>query len=101
MMSSFSSKLMAAVVMIFLLLGDFPATSASCRKSLWHVSETESGDILMKMVSGEEGSSECLNIKSNKIVSFRSLRGFSSPPPSPIKNRNKSTNVPAPPPSIL
>ncbi|KAK9995677.1 hypothetical protein SO802_020363 [Lithocarpus litseifolius] len=62
MMTSFSPKLMTAVV-ILLLVGDFPATSAGCRKSLWHVSETESRDDLMKMVPREEGSSECLNIK--------------------------------------
>ncbi|KAM3703963.1 hypothetical protein ACJW31_04G138000 [Castanea mollissima] len=100
MMTSFSPKLMTAVV-ILLLVGDFPATSAGCRKSLWHVSETQSRDGLMKMVPREEGSSECLNIKGKKIVFFRSLREFSSPPPSPMKNGRKSMNEPEPPPPIL
>ncbi|GMY14916.1 putative polyamine aminopropyl transferase [Fagus crenata] len=103
MMSSFPAKLMAAVLAIFLLVGDFSATSALLpyggRKSLWPVSDSRDGS--MKTVPIEEGSSEGLNINSKKIVSFRSLRVSLSPPPSPFKNPQKSWVVPAPPPQFL
>ncbi|KAK7855404.1 hypothetical protein CFP56_028289 [Quercus suber] len=101
-MRSFPSELISAVVAVLLLVGDFPATSAlpsyGRRKSLWHVSDSR--DDPMKTVL--ESSSEGLNISSSKkIVSFRSLRGFLSPPPSPLKAQPRSFHRLSPPPQII
>uniref|UniRef100_A0A7N2MMU5 Uncharacterized protein n=1 Tax=Quercus lobata TaxID=97700 RepID=A0A7N2MMU5_QUELO len=104
-MRSFPSKLISAVVAVLLLVGDFPATSAlpsyGGRKSLWHVSDSRDDPIKTVL---RESSSEGLNISSSKkIVSFRSLRGFLSPPPSPLKAQPRSFHMPSPspPPQII
>ncbi|KAL4634124.1 hypothetical protein ACB092_04G175300, partial [Castanea dentata] len=85
------------------VVGDFPATSAlpsyGGRKSLWHVSDSR--DDPMKKVL-RESNSEGLSISSSKnIVSFRSLRGFLSPPPSPVNDQPQSFHMPSPPPQII
>ncbi|KAF3945329.1 hypothetical protein CMV_028295 [Castanea mollissima] len=84
-MSGFPAKLMAAVVLIFLFVGGFPATSASfpwgIGKSSFLASVRKDGS--MKTLPLEEGSSKGLNIKSKKIVFSRSLRVPQPPPTRP------------------
>ncbi|KAK4568741.1 hypothetical protein RGQ29_004229 [Quercus rubra] len=82
-MSSFPAKLMAAIVAVLLLVCDFSATSASVPygvgKSSLLASVRKDGSLTTLPI--EEGSSKGLNIKSKKIVFFRSLREFPPPPP--------------------
>ncbi|KAF3945331.1 hypothetical protein CMV_028297 [Castanea mollissima] len=82
-MSSFPAKLMATIVAVLLLVCDFSATSASVHYGVGKSSLLASArkDGSMKTLPIEEGSTKGLNVKSKKIVFFRSLRDFQSPPP--------------------
>ncbi|KAB1223422.1 hypothetical protein CJ030_MR2G012419 [Morella rubra] len=101
MMRGLPAKLMAAVVVVSLLVGDIQTTSASLpyggRKSTLWLADT--GDVPMKMEPRKEDSTGGLNIGSKQIVSLRGFRGRVplSPPPSPLKNRQSSMDMPAHP----
>nr|POE98821.1 hypothetical protein CFP56_75718 [Quercus suber] len=87
-MSSFPAKLMATIVAVLLLVCDFSATSASVPYGVGKSSLLESvgKDGSMKALPLEEGSCKGLNIRSKKIVFYRSLRGFQPPPPAQSVN---------------
>ncbi|KAF5459942.1 hypothetical protein F2P56_019848 [Juglans regia] len=107
MMMGFLKKFMAAVLVgVFLLVGVLPTTSALLssglkggRKSLWLV-QGRDGSMKMFPREKEGGNSERVNIDSNQLLfSFGGgiRRKFIPPPPSPMRSRQSSWRMPAPP----